>query len=578
MASNKPASNQKPRRSRSAAPVNLVLRAYDALFEATKPYCAHLICGAYDVICALSVGSDPTGMIGNYDIDLAGEAGFVRDIRTAIDHFRNDAKRFPRARRSLADMEIEATGLLAASLTQELNGVPGNAVHDILLKLDDMIEAITLGADRTLNKRSADRLDTLLAVNFNDAERRCLISVWRDLSDFCEIAERARFADMEERAYLEVPDETVASADIIRSVRTFSKNEKIFCSVLQNSLIFAIMQKAGDRITLVEEKLREAGAREDLIDTLLEQIGECMDADGKMPPLDKLGHPIRAGYDLAVLFRETFNTLFTDFEASEDEEPVAVRTALAFLYTALVFLYETDDVGLEAMVDRDDNLSEPVKFAVSCAKALLGVMEPINRTTNYKESFDAEAVIGYLKKTLSPGDYGLTVYGFCAVSEILNAIYGRRQWVRDVEAHLLKRDREYFNGITESVWPIHRLADEFRRFAKDADTEAMNAVLPHTRVTAAQLNKHLMPHAKAVADALVKLPVFCGKTTMGITCQNDIMRTLGRMDDNQHIRILEEMEPEREMAMMNDLFATFLSLVAHQLHLHPQFDPTCSRN
>lgn len=569
-------SNNKSRHRRpktQSGPDAALMKAFNALDEDAKPYCAHLLCSGIDVINALSTLGDPVGVLRKFDPELAEEAGIIRRVKSVSGRLSNDAKRLRRWRMSWTEMQDAAVAVLDSSVPMTPDGKKVESLVDVILKLSDIIEALTLAMNTRLNVRSADRLNELFELNgATSGKRPQLMALWRDLEDFCQFEAELNRDALEGNEFVEVPYEAADSEAILDSVKGLTRDEQIFCSYLQNSLVAALMYKTGDRITMFEEKLQELEVEEEEADLILEQVSECADADGKMPPLDKLGKPIRAGYSVAELAGKALMTMRDRFvQAEEEGEPMPLRDAFATLYTALVYIYETNEVDLDAKVMRDSDLSESVRYAIKCTKFLLGVIPPPTLTVKPEQEFDATGVLDHLKKTLSPGEFGMTACGIQAVSETFKAIFSKRQLTRDVESHLLLRNRGYFKRLLDNVWPIHHLADEWRIFGEEPDTKAMQAMLPKGPTTMEQVHARLMPYAAKVADAVMTLPVERRSVSIAITCHNDLIRTLGRMDGNEKLEVLLEAADTEELVQLYDITSVFLSLVSHCLHKHPDF-------
>lgn len=569
-------SNNKTRYRRpktQSGPDAALMKAYESLGDDVKPYCAYLLCGACDVISALAASAEPVALLRKFDPELAEDAGLIRRVKSVTGRLSSDARRFPRWRRSSEDIQNAVADLLDALSSTSSAGKTVESLPEVITKLSDIIEAMTLAMNDRLNVRSADRLDELLGLSGATAERRTLLmTFWRDVEDFCEFRASLTRDALEDCDFVELPDTVVESSEILKCARGLSRDEQVFCSYIQNSLVGALMLKVGDRITLLEEKLQELEVDEDEADLILEQVSECAAADGQMPPLDKLGKPIRAGFSAAELAGKALQSLRQKFsEADDDGEPMPIRDAFATLYTALVYICETNDADLDVKSVRDPDLTDSVRFAIHCTKCLLGVFEAPILTVNTDEEFDAAGVLEHLKKTLSAGEYGMTVCGLWGVSEFFKAVFSKRQLTRDVESHLLMRNRAYFKRLLENVWPIHRLADEWRIFGDEPDHKAMQALLPKGPATQERFHAALMPYAVKVADAVMTLPVERSRVAVAVTCHNDLIRTLGRMDGNEKLEALREAAETEELLPLCDITSTFMSLVSHCLHKHPEF-------
>ena len=577
-----PTKNPRYRRTKThSMPDPALMKAYKGLPDEVRPYCAYLLCAANDILKVLSMENEPVSLLRQFDPELAKEAGLIRRVKSVAGRLANDAGRFRRYRMSWDDMKRVAVSLLDGPLLMSESGKPLDSLPDVIIKLSDFIDAMTLAMDQKLNVRSAERLLRLLnlipAVTDNRSQ---LMSRWRDLEDFCELEAKLRTEALAGSGLVEIPDDPVESDVILACVKDLTRDEQIFCSYLQNSLVGAIMMKTGDRITLLEEKLQELEVDDDIIDLILEQVSACASADGHMPPLDKLGKPIRAGFNVSELAGKALRSLydkfddavmndFADEEEGENEGCLPLRDAFATLYTALVYLYETNDGDLDVKVMRDTELPEFVRYAVKCTKVLLGVLEAPILTVKPQKDFDATGVLAHLKKTLSSGEYAMTACGFEAVSRIFKVVFSKRQLTRDVESHLLLRDRAYFKRMLDNVWPIHQLGDEWRIFGGEPDIEAIQKMLPKRSVAPDQLSAHLMPYAERVANALMKLPVERRNVVIAVTCHNDLIRTLGRMDGREKLDTLEEAAGAEGPVMLYNFSSTFISLVSYCLHKHP---------
>ena len=575
--------NPRYRRTKTySGPDTVLMKAYDGLSDDVQPYCAYLLCAANDILKVLSAANEPVSLLRKFDPEIAKEAGLIRRVKSVAGRLSNDARRFRRYRMSWDDMQKAAGNLLDDPILMSETGNTPVSLPDVIIKLSDLIEAMTLAMDQKLNVRSAERLLRLLDLIPAAADTRMhLMSLWRDLEDFCEFEAKLRSEAQAGHEIVDIPDDPVDSDSILASVKALTRDEQIFCSYLQNSLVGAIMHKTGDRITLLEEKLQELEVDDDITDLILEQVSECAAADDHMPPLDKLGKPIRDGFNVSELagkalqsmhdkFEDAVMNDFVDDEEGDSEGCLPLRDAFATLYTALAYLYDTNDGDLDVKIMRDTELPESVRFAVKCTKFLLGVIEAPIITVKPEKEFDAAGVLAHLEKSLPPGEFCMTACGFEAVSRIFRAVFSKRQLTRDVESHLLLRDRAYFRRMLDSVWPIHQLGDEYRIFGGEPDVAAINKMLPKGPVTPDQLNDHLMPYAEKVAEAVMKLPVERRNVVLAITCHNDLIRTLGRMDGREKLDTLKEAAGVEGLVMLYNISSTFISLVSCCLHQHPQ--------
>ena len=127
-------------RRRHAAPDTELLKAYEAIPDAGKPYCAHLYRGASDVIRALAADADPVNLIREYDAELAEEGGLIRRVRSICGRVATDAAELHRNRRSWKDLQLAADALLDTPESARKENGP----VEVLLKLSEFIEAMTL--------------------------------------------------------------------------------------------------------------------------------------------------------------------------------------------------------------------------------------------------------------------------------------------------------------------------------------------------------------------------------------------------------------------------------------------------